>query len=63
MKLPKHLDNAANRYIESRILPAKKWNEENPNNKVPFKYGYVMPIYHGYQWKKTKTELINMFCY
>lgn len=46
-----------------RIITVKEFNSDNKNNRVPKNYGYVMPLYHGWQWKKTKRELINMFCF
>lgn len=46
-----------------RIVTVKQWNEENPQDKIKFKTGFVMPIYHGWVWKSKKIELIRQFAY
>ena len=47
-----------------KILPVKEYNTTcRPDNKCPYKTGYVMPVYHGYQWAPTKKDLIKMFTY
>ena len=56
-------DPATRRIIE-KIVTVKQWNETaRPDEKINVKYGYVMPMYHGYQWKKTKKKLIEIFTY
>jgi hypothetical protein len=54
----------ADRKTIENIMPVKEWNAIcHPDNRIKRKYGYVMGIYHGYQWKATKQELINMFTF
>lgn len=53
----------SNRKIVEQIVPVKEFNEDNVNNKVNKNYGYVMPLFHGYKWAKTKTELIKQYIY
>lgn len=36
---------------------------ETDHNIEYWQHGFVMPLYHGYDWKKTKKELINKYTY
>jgi hypothetical protein len=57
-------DNAANRRIIDTIVPVAEWNKDKPvSEQIPVKYGYVIPLYHGHEWKKTKKQLIEKYCY
>jgi len=48
--------------IIEKIVTVKEHNENcHPDNKVPHKSGYVMPCYHGWTWRKSKKELIEIF--
>jgi len=49
--------------IIDTIVPVKVWNESKPQaEKIPVKYGYVIPLYHGHEWKPTKRALIAKYC-
>lgn len=54
----------SNRKIIEKIIPVKVWNSDyHKDNIINVKYGYVMPLYHGYDWKPTKQDLINKYTY
>lgn len=54
----------ADRKTIEHIVPVKEWNQTcHPDNRIKVKYGYVMPIYHGYEWKATKQALIDKYCF
>lgn len=51
--------------IIEKIVPVKQWNAEtnDPFMKIKVKYGYVMPLFHGYDWKPTKKQLIRKYTF
>ena len=49
--------------IIEKICTVQEWNKENPNDKINRKSGYVMPIYHGYDYKSKKDDLIRKYAY
>lgn len=54
----------ADKRIIERIMTVKDWNKDaRPDEKINVKYGYVMPLFHGYEWKRTKMELIRKYTY
>ena len=56
--------DAADRRIIGNIVTVKEWNEGKPlSEQIKVKYGYVMPVFHGWEWKPTKQALINKYCY
>lgn len=58
------MNNYSNRKIIERIVTVKEWNKDSrPEDKIKKSYGYVMPIYHGYEWRRTKRELISKYTY
>jgi hypothetical protein len=62
--LQRYKENAGNRKIIESIVPVSEWNNScHKDNIINVKYGYVIPLFHGYEWKKTKFELINKYCY
>jgi hypothetical protein len=56
--------DAGNRKIIESIVPVSEWNKDcHKDHIINVKYGYVIPLFHGYEWKKTKFELIQKYCY
>lgn len=54
----------SNRKIIEKIVPVKEWNTDcHKDNIIKVKYGYVMPLYHGYDWKAKKQDLIDKYTY
>lgn len=54
----------SNRKIIEKIVSVKVWNSDcHKDNIINIKYGYVMPMYHGYDWKPTKQALIEKYTY
>jgi len=54
----------ADRKTIENIVSVSEWNKDcHPGNVIKVKYGYVMPLYHGYQWKATKAELIRIYTF
>jgi len=49
--------------IIERIVPVGQWNKENPDMKLKYKSGYVMPVYNGYVYRSKKMQLIRKFAY
>lgn len=47
--------------IIEKIVTVNQWNKENPKDKLRFKTGYVMPVYHGYEYNSSKMKLIRKF--
>lgn len=48
--------------VVERIVTVKEWNETAaPDGKIKAKKGYVMPTHAGYEYRKTKRELIKKF--
>jgi uncharacterized alkaline shock family protein YloU len=54
----------ANQRTIDRIVTVKEWNDSsNIDSKINVKYGYVMPVFHGHIWNKSKQKLIDRFTY
>jgi len=49
--------------IIEKIVTVAKWNEDNTDMKLKFKSGYVMPVYHGYDYRSNKMQLIRKYAY
>ena len=50
------------RRLIERIIPVAKFNEGKKSiDQINCKYGYVMPVYGGGHWKRTKKELISIY--
>lgn len=52
----------ADKRIIEQIVPVAEFNKgKRKIDQCPKKYGYIMPIYHGYDWRKTKKQLIQNY--
>lgn len=50
------------RKIIERIITVKEFNKDQvPLNQCPYKYGYAIPLYHGWDWAPTKKKLIERY--
>ena len=56
--------SVADRKTIEQMVSVKEWNKDKSlSEQIPVKYGYVMPLFHGYDWKATKQRLINKYCF
>jgi hypothetical protein len=61
--MKKKIDIADRRIIE-RIVTVKEWNATcRKDSVINYKSGYVMPLYHGHEWRRTKRELIKKYTF
>lgn len=50
------------RKIIERIIPVQEFNKGKYDQDICNKsYGFVMPLYHGFDWKRTKKALIEKY--
>jgi len=54
----------ADRKIIETIVKVSVFNEGKPKQgQCQKKYGYVIPLFHGWEWRKTKKQLIEKYTY